>query len=258
MKLTESNYHSAEANRAYWSASMFKEFRECEARGLAQIRGEYERPKSEAFLEGGYVDAHFAGSMDAYLTEHPEILNSRTGALKAGYQRARAAIEVAEKSEMFMEFVSGARQTIITGKLFGAPWKAKPDFVLPDKIVDLKYMRDVLPVWKNGEKLPFIDAYGYDIQGFVYQELIYRSTGSMLPFYLAVITKEEPADLFIVHIPQWKLNSVAGVVEHYVKRFEAIKAGEIEPQRCGACSYCRETKVLEHVTEYEELLEVEE
>ena len=27
-------------------------------------------------------------------------------------------------------------------------------------------------------------------------------------------------------------------------RFEALKEGIIEPERCGKCAYCRETKVL--------------
>lgn len=255
MNLTNENYFSLEANQEYMSVSQFKRFRECEAAALAEVRGEYERPKSKAFLEGGYVDAHFAGSMDAFLAEHPEVLNSRTGALKAEFKKAEAAIEVAERSEFFMEFLQGERQVVLRGELFGAPWKAKPDFVLPDKIVDLKYMKDVLPMWSNGEKKPFVDVYGYDIQGFVYQQLVLQKTGKQLPFYLAVLTKEEPADIFVYQIDQPVLNGISEVVKYYAKRFTQIKVGEIEPKRCGACSYCRSTKVLDHVISYYDLLD---
>ena len=256
MKLTENNYYSTEANAEYWSVSLFKEWKDCEARGLATIRGEYQRKPSKAFLEGGYVDAHFAGSMNQFLTEHPEIVNSRTGALKAEYVKAREAIEKAEHSEMFMEFLSGARQTILTGELFGTKWRAKPDFLADDKIVDLKYMRDIQPIWHEGERKPFVDAYGYDIQAWAYQQIVYQNTGKMLPFYLAVITKEDPAGLYIIELPQYRLNPAGEVVKYYVRQFEAVKSGEREPVRCENCSYCRDTKVLDHVTTYDELLDM--
>ena len=256
MKLSESNYHSIEANNEYWSVSMFKEFKDCEARGLATLRGEYQRPTSKAFLEGAYVDAHFAGSTNQFLKEHPEIVNSRTGALKAEFVKARAAIERAEHSEMFMEFLSGARQTIMTGDLFGTKWKAKPDFLFDDKIVDLKYMKDIQPVWQDGEKKPFVDAYGYELQGWVYQQIERQYSGKVKPFYLAVITKEDPADLHIIGIPQWRLEPAAGVVKYFVNRFEKVKAGEEKPIRCEACAYCRQTKILDKVTQYDELLDM--
>lgn len=256
MKLTSDNYFSKQADMEYMSVSQFKDFQSCEAGALAKIRGEYERPKSKAFLEGGYIDAHFAGSMGGFLAEHPEVLNSRTGALKSEFVRARAAIEAAENDPGFMEYLSGAPQEIITFELFDAPWKAKPDFVLPDKIVDLKYMKDVLPVWDKGEKKPFVDAYGYDIQGYVYQQAVLQKMGKKLPFYLAVITKEDPSDRWIINIPQWRLDSVAELVKHYLPIYLAIKKGEAEPVRCGACAYCRSTKKTEHVTAYEELLEM--
>ena len=83
MKLNEDNYFSLEANKEYWSVSQFKSFNECSARAVAELDGEYVRPKSEALLLGGYVDAYFTGSIDLYEQENPEILNSRTGALKA-------------------------------------------------------------------------------------------------------------------------------------------------------------------------------
>lgn len=256
MKLTQQNYHSIEANNEYWSVSMFKEFKDCEARGLAQLRGEYERPTSKAFLEGGYVDAHFAGTMDQFVSEHPEIVNKRTGELKAEYARADEAIRAAEKSEFFMDFCRGEKQVILTGELFGTKWKAKPDFLFEDKIVDLKYMRDIKPIWYSGEMRPFVDAYGYDIQGFVYQNIVFQKVGKRLPFYLTVITKEDPADLFVISIPQWRLNPAGELIKYYVKRFEQIKAGQIEPERCGSCAYCRSTKKVDKITTYDELLEM--
>lgn len=256
MELTKDTYFGRAANKEYMSVSQFKQFRDCSAAAMAQIRGEWDRPTTTALLEGSYIDAHFSGTLSEFLEEHPEVLNKRTGELKAEYRKARAAIEAAEADEGFMAYMQGEPQRILTGELFGVPWKAKPDFTFPDKIVDLKYMRDMQPIWKDGERKTFIDAWGYHIQGYVYQKLMKQKTGKQLPFYLAVITKEDPSDRAIIELPQWLLNSVGSIVEHYTPIFAAMKNGEAEPERCGACSYCRETKKTEKITRYEDLLDM--
>ena len=51
--LTSSNYFSTDANKSFWSVSSFKAFDKCEASGLAQVRGQYERPETDALLSLG-------------------------------------------------------------------------------------------------------------------------------------------------------------------------------------------------------------
>ena len=255
MNLTAHNYFSHEAGTEYMSVSQFKAFYDCPAAALAQIRGEWERPKTTALLEGSYLDAHFSGTLATWLEEHPEALNKRSGELKAEYRKARAAIEIVENDPWFMEFLSGEPQNIITGEIAGIPWKAKPDFTFPDKLVDLKYMRDMLPIWKDGERKTFVEAWGYHIQGYVYQQLELQRTGVLKPFYLAVITKEDPADHAIIELDQALLNSVEGIVEHYAPIYDGMKRGSIEPERCEHCAYCRSTKKAKSIIKYTDLLD---
>ena len=255
MKLTPTNYFTPKANQEYFSVSQFKAFKDCEASAMAQIRGEWERPMTKALLEGSYVDAHFSGEMDRFLIEHNEVLNSRTGQLKAEYTKARRAIDLVERDPFWMEYMTGDKQVIVTAELFGVPWKAKIDVLSDERIVDLKYIKDTKEIWHEGEWKTFVDFYGYDIQGYVYQKIIEKLTGKRLPFFLAYITKEEPCDHDVLQIPQDVLNSCEPQVEYYVKRFAAIKAGEIEPARCEKCAYCRETKKLKAVKNYRDLLE---
>lgn len=256
MILTESNYHSNEANKEYWSVSQFKAFQACSASAMAELTGEYEKPTSEAFLQGGYVDSHFSGTMAEFLEEHPEIINKRSGELKAAYMKSRAAIERAESDPMFIQFMGGDVQKILTAELFGVQWKVKLDSLHDDKIVDLKYMRDMGKVYKDGEYKSFVQAYGYDLQGYIYQQVVEQVTGKHLPFYLAVITKEDPADIALIHISDKFLNVNKGLIEHYLPIYDAIKKGEAEPVRCESCAYCRQSKVLTGAIEYETLLEV--
>lgn len=255
MKLTQDNYFSADASFEYMSVSQFKAFQTCPAAAVAEVRGRYDRPATTALLEGAYIDAHFSGTLPEFLDKHPEVLSKRTGELKAEYRKARAAIEIVEQDPGFMEYLQGEPQNILTGELAGIPWKAKPDFTFKDKIVDLKYMRDMQPIWKDGEKKTFVEAWGYHVQGYVYQQLELQRTDKLKPFYLAVITKEDPADHAIIELPQWLLNSVGSIVEYYAPVFDEMKNGSIEAGGCGACAYCRSTKRITGASSYEALLE---
>lgn len=255
MKLTKDNYFSTDANKAYWSVSQFKAFRECEARAMAEVCGDYKRPETKDLLIGSYVDAYFSGELDPFISAHPEIFNKRTGELKADFQRYDELIEVAENDVFFMEYMSGDKQVIMTGELFGVQWKIKVDALHDDKIVDLKVMKDMLPIYKDGERKTFIDAWGYDIQGFIYQQIVKANTGKTLPFYLAVITKEKVPDKEVIHIPDYRLNSTGEMIKYYITKFDAVKRG-VEPQtKCGICDWCRSQKKLTKPLEYEELIE---
>ena len=257
MKLTNTNYFSPEANQHYLSTSQFKAFLKCEAEAQAELSGIYRKKPSKALMVGSYVDAWFSGESEQFMDENPEIFNKRTGELKAEFRQADTIIERAKRDKVFMDAMSGDPQVVMTAELFGHPFKIKMDSYHEDRIVDLKVMRDMKPVYKDGEWRTFIDAWGYDIQGFIYQQVCKAVTGKELPFYLAVLTKEEHPDIALIHIPQWKLNSAGAVVEHYADRFARIKLGEIEPKRCGVCGWCRDTKTLTGAIEYEELMETD-
>ena len=257
-ELNAANYFSSEMQLKYMSVSQFKAFRKCEAAALAEIRGEYVRPETKALQMGSYVDAYLSGEdMAKYLEVHPELRNSRTGALKAEFSQCNEIINAARADEMFLEYCIGSarHQVILTGFLSGIPWKVKIDALHDDKIVDFKLMKDTAPGWKNGVKMSYIDLWDYPLQGWVYREIVRQNTGKSLPFYLAVMTKEEPSDREIREIGDVRLNAEAGVVEYYGERFNRIKLGEIEPKRCGKCSYCRATKKTTRVKTYEELIE---
>lgn len=255
MVITSNNYYTPEANREYFSVSQYKSFLECEAKAMAEINGEYKRPDTKALLMGSYVDSYFSGELTEFETLHPEIINSRTGELKADYKACSKFIRRAEQDPFFMHHLDGDKQAIMTGTLFGQPWKIKVDVLHDDEIVDLKLMRDMKPAFVDGEKKTFIDVWGYDIQAYVYQQIVYQNTGKLLPVCFAVITKEEHPDLAVIEMPQWKLNSVEPLMEYHMKRFASVKALETPPERCGKCNWCKDTKVLTGPTKYEDLLD---
>lgn len=247
--LTAETYFSQENQKRYFSASQFKAFCGCEAAALAEIRGEYQREKTVSLLVGSYVDAHFEGTLDLFRAKNPEIF-TRAGELKANFKQAETIIQRLERDDRFMEYMSGQSQVIMTGELFGYPWKIKMDSYHPGKaIVDLKIMKDFAPVWVDGEgKIPFVEAWGYDIQGAIYQAV----EGHGLPFYIAGATKEKVPDLALYEIPQYKLDTALRLVEARIDRFADVKAGLEPAVRCERCDYCKQTKVLTGPVPYEE------
>ena len=256
MVLNNDNYFAPEFNMEFFGSSQIKSFLKCPAETMAELNGEYERPTSKALMMGSYIDAYFSDEDEEFANNHPEIFNSRTGELKADYRKADEIIHRAKSDKMFMEYLGGISQRIMTGELFGQPFKIKMDSYFPgNKIVDLKVMKNMDPIWKDGERKTFIDAWGYDIQGFIYQQVEKYNSGKELPFYIAAITKEEHPNMAVIHIPQWKLNSAGEIIKHYLPEIADMKAGNRPVWRCEKCGYCRDTKELINVMEYEELIE---
>lgn len=250
MKLTKRNYYSDKSNLEYMSVSQFKEFQRCEAAAMAQLRGEYIRPKTTALLVGSYVDAWFEGTLDQFRADNPEIFK-RDGSLKSEYIHAEHIIERIKQDNLFMELMGGRKQVIRTGEICGVPFKIKMDSYKRGKaIVDLKIVRDFAPIWVPGQgKLNFIETWGYDLQGAAYQAI----EGNHLPFIIAAATKEPEPDIGVWEIDQAHLNAAMEEIESNIQRYAMLKLGIGEPVRCERCDYCKRTKKLNIIQNMEEL-----
>lgn len=271
-EVTSANYYSPELQMEYMGSTQYKAFQKCEAAALAQLKGEYAPPATTALLVGGYIDAHYAGEMAEFRKAHPEIFK-RDGTLKSEYTHAERIIQRMESDRLYSLLMSGKKQVIRTGTIAGVPFKIRIDSLLdadtcqtivnefPEAaealgmcdgaIVDQKAMKDFAPVWSDEEhrKVNFVEAWGYDIQGAIYQEI----EGNMLPFILAPGTKEDSPDLEALYIPDSDLAAKLAEVEDNAPRYQAIKEGRIAPIRCGKCAYCRATKRLTGIIDYKNL-----
>ena len=244
MQLNEQNYFSKEADRAYFSASQIKAFKKCEAAALADLNGDYIRPMSQALMVGQYVDAALTGDLDEWKGLHPEILK-RDGTPKAEFAQAQEMVERAQRDPLFMDFMEGDHQTILTAELFGVPFKAKFDVLGADRIVDLKTVRDFSPVYLPGQgRVDFATAWDWPLQMAIYQKIYEKVEGQRLPCFLAVITKETPPDIRIIQIEQERMDAEIAWLEQVLPRYEAIKSGAIDPERCETCAWCRESRIL--------------
>ena len=253
-KLTNSSYHSLAANTDYWSVSLFKAFDKCEASGLAQVRGQYKREMTDALLIGSYVDAYFAGEMDEFVGRYADTMFKKNGELYAKYEQANRLVNTIECQSLMMEYLEGEKQVIRTAEMFGVPWKIKMDVFNGERIVDLKVVKDFEPMYKEGfGRVSWIEYWGYDIQGAVYQQVEKIASGrdEPLPFYIVAVTKEKVPDIAVIRLPQPVLDTALKVVEAKIDRFDLVKCGEIPPERCGRCEWCKSTKILTEPSVYE-------
>lgn len=250
MKLTNENYFSPEAAVDYWSVSQFKAFNKCEAAGLAEVRGEYQREETDALLIGSYVDAYFSGprELDRFIGIHGDkMVSKRGGGLLAKFTHANDIIDRVEADPLMMDYLTGEKQVVMAAEIFGIPWKAKFDVYDETRIVDLKCVRDFEDVFEKGYGWrSWVEFWGYDIQGAIYQKIEQLVTGRErpLPFYIAAVTKERVPDIKVLQIPQHVLDAAYHMVEAKIERFDLIKQGDVEPVRCEKCDYCKATKVL--------------
>lgn len=246
MKLTNKNYYSQKANQVYFSVSQVKDFLKCEACAMAKIEGEWSEPPSTAMLIGSYVDSYFEGTLEDLKARTPEIFK-KDGTLKSDYVKAENIIQRVEKEELFMNCMSGEKQVIMTGELFGANWKIKMDSFIPhEAIVDLKVVQKLRDVsYKNGWKQSFIEKWGYDLQLGIYQEIVRQNTGEMLPCIIAAVDKQDYPDLDCILIPDEQLEFQRRELRWKMQRIIDVKNYNEKPKRCGVCDYCRATKKLE-------------
>ena len=273
MKLTNGNYYGAKANREFMSVSQFKDFLKCESMAMAKLKGEYEQPKSSALLLGSFVDEMLTGTKKSqikFVIENCSDIFQKSSKLNkysdeelaelfkdywwnifnedykpyAEIVQALDTIEKIKKQPLMMQHFNSKHQVIMTGEIAGVPFKIKMDNYKPGEFIsDGKYMSSL-----RSPNLfePMVKYWGYDIQGAVYQEVVYQNTGKRLPFYLDIATKEKPAHLDVAEINQYDLDEALEKVKVFAPRYQAIKNGEIEPERCDEydCNYCTETKII--------------
>ena len=273
MKLTNKNYYGSAANNEFMSVSQFKQFQKCEAMALAELKGEYERPKSKALLLGSFVDEMLTGTKKSqikfvsdnfselfqksskicklddagrmtFISDYYTDIFNEDNKPYAEIVQALETIRRIKQQPLMMKHFKSKHQTVMTGEIAGVPFKIKMDNYKPGEfIADCKYMASL-----RSPNLfePLVKYWRYDLQGAVYQEVVYQNTGKRLPFYLDIATKETPAHLAVAEINQYDLDEALETIKALAPRFQAIKNGEIKPNRCNEydCHYCTETHFI--------------
>lgn len=242
--ITNDNYYT---DTYYMSVSSFKKFDKCEVDGLAGFGA-----PSLPMMVGSYVDAYVEGTLDEFIAQNPYIkpkdapaghvnVFKADGGFASDFVKANEVCRYINSDPTVKQFLSGDKQTIMTGKIGGIPFKIKMDsYSKGIAISDLKVMATVTT--RDGEFYDFVSKWGYDIQLACYQEIVYQNTGERLPCFIVALTKESPINSVIVGIEQYIMDKKLYYVESKIERFYDVRQGKIPPLGCERCNSCITTR----------------
>ncbi len=259
MELTRANYHSLEANLHYMSNSLYGKFVECESAAVGYLSGEWVEETPTAFLIGSYVHAWSEGRLREWISEHPECFK-KDGTLKADFQHANTMIETLKNDPLCMYTLQGQKEVIMTAEFAGAPWKAMMDVYNQERrrIVDLKTTKSIADhVWNDaqGKKVNFLEMYNYPRAAALYCDIERRvngrEPGDWMDYFVVAVSKQDYPDKEVIDMidPQ-RYKYELELIEIAMPRILKVKAGILEPMRCGECDYCRSTKRLTGAIHY--------
>ena len=257
------------------SCSQYQRFCECEAKAMAVMEGRWVEEEKEAYLVGNYFHTAFESeeAHEQFIVEHEDAIFKKTrkklelGTLPdkyAPYALADKMIEVARRDPLIASLIAmhGENEKIITGELFGVPWRARLDKYVPDGrlIIDWKTVANVSDLkWSDElhDKVTFIDAYGYMMRAAVYTELEKQTAGSTedASFIIVAISKQDYPDkeaLLLNHRQRYDYELAQ--IKERIPYIQAVKSGQMKAKRCGRCDYCRATKQLHEIRPYYTLM----
>ncbi|MHC5407303.1 PD-(D/E)XK nuclease-like domain-containing protein [Listeria seeligeri] len=244
------------------SVSQFKSFMDCEARTMAELKGEWTKNESTALLVGSYTHAAFESdeAFEKFISENEKkIFKARGAGKRAEFEQADLMIKTIKNDPLSMLVMEGEKEAIVTAKLFGTTWKAKLDVINHEKkrIGDLKTTQELQKrFWsvKYNGWVSFIQAYDYVLQMAVYKAMIEcRFEGDYKP-YIVAVTKQNPPNKAVIQFHQDWLDSEYTYLGEKMTRVLAVKSESLEPIRCEECEYCRSTKTLKDAINLENLL----
>ena len=261
MDLLGEDYYSAASARQYWSISQYKRFRECEARALAELEGEWEDQRDNtALLVGNMVHSYFESpeAHKKFMDENADAMISKAGKtkgqLKADFLVGQRMIERLEADKQFMDYYVGQKEVAVTGEIEGVEFKGKIDCLNVEKgyFVDIKTTKSDIDsmVWVQDEasgrniQVRWFEAWGYVLQMAAYKKMLKEQYGKEFTPVIYAVTKESTPDTrAIVFQSQEKLDYELSELSMLIKRLDDVKKGKEEAKPCGHCEYCK-TKAL--------------
>lgn len=275
IELTDENYYE---DKSYLSFSRYKRYLECEAKAYASDFWDYnENTDDTALLVGNYVHSFFESeeAHKKFVEKNKEKLLAKTGkskgSLKSNFLIAQNMIDALKDDDSFNRLYHGfssddvKKEMIVTGTINGVPVKGKLDSVNLSRgyFVDLKTMKTIYTKdWNNDLKKRVAGAannilsFSYHGQLALYRELLNQMTGVEFRPIIVAVSKETQPDKEVISIGEsWLEEGLQNIVEN-IDHVWKVANGEVKPQKCGHCNYCKAQKKLGRVVTLDELIEL--
>lgn len=259
LDLLGKDYYSRESAIRYWSISQYKRFKDCEARALAELRGDWTNTRDNtALLVGNYVHSYFeseAAHEEFKKLNGSEMISTRgttKGQLKKDYLVAEQMIDALKNDYQFMKYYQGKKEEAVTGFLGSVEFKGKIDCLNVDRgyFVDIKTTKCSIDdtVWNGQERVYWFEAYGYILQMAAYKTMLEAKYNKPFRPIIYAVTKETPPDTRAIAIENVDAmqNELDGLAQN-IKHLDDVKKGIEKPKPCGKCEYCRANQLTQRV-----------
>ncbi|GKT03434.1 hypothetical protein OKN36_09700 [Furfurilactobacillus sp. OKN36] len=250
--LTQANYYEPWTDKAWLSPTFFKKFVACEAEAVAEIKGEYKPDFGTALLQGNFLHSYFESvqAHRAFIEANKKKLMTQKGELRADFTLVEGMITKLEHDDVFNGLYQGEKEVVVTGDVFGTPWKGKIDCLNLDQnyFVDLKTTRDIhknYGTYRNPHN--FIDEYNYSLQLGVYELLLEEQYGRKFTPYIVAISKEKTPEAALYKFHENDFEEDYDVIRSYQGQVNKLIAGDERPSRCEHCDYCKLTSQIDEI-----------
>lgn len=265
LDLLGEDYYSVASARQYWSISQYKRFRECEARALAELEGEWEDQRDNtALLVGNMVHSYFESpeAHKKFMDENADAMISKAGKtkgqLKSDFLVGQRMIERLEADKQFMDYYVGQKEVAVTGKIEGVEFKGKIDCLNVEQgyFVDIKTTKSDIDsmVWVQDEasgrniQVRWFEAWGYVLQMAAYKKMLKGQYGKEFTPVIYAVTKESTPDTrAIAFESQEILDYELTKLSMLIQRLDKVKLGEEKATPCGHCEYCKSKALTRRV-----------
>lgn len=247
---------------------------------MAEIKGDWKPDFKDALLVGNYLHSYFESpeAHQKFINENKwEIFGKKkatkkdiasgldrdgkvlTDKMLSSFVQADKMIQTLDTDESFNNLYQGSKETIVTGEIDGVLWKGKIDCLNLDRnyFIDLKTTQDIHKrYWNNKDKEweSFIAHWNYQLQMYIYKQLIYQTFGVECEPYIVAVSKEPFPGKAIVSISDFRMVEAENQVYDEQERIEEVRHGLVEPKQCGLCDYCKSTAKLSNIVDMDDLI----
>lgn len=260
-KLNPSNYYEHWTDHEWLSPTVFKGFVACEAQELAIINDEWKPDNAQALLVGNWLHSYFESdeAHRKFIEENRSAVTTKSGkSFLQPFKQADDMINRLKREPMFKGSYVGEKEVIITGELFGVPWKGKIDCLNVEQgyFIDLKTTRNIDELYWNQqtrERENFIIYYDYPLQMAVYKRLLENKYGKTFKPMIWAVSKEKHPDIRLFgNFSESRLADEFETIQAYQEHVLKVIQGDEEPTRCGHCDYCKDTHLIDSITPFDQ------
>lgn len=262
MIITQDNYYSVEANKAYFTASQIKTFLKCPSMWQAERTGLYKRPETPALFHGQYIDTALTEPevFGQFCQDNASKIFGNRGKKFAAILDIDKAIARVKRDDYFMSMLQGSSQVIIVLEDFhGHPYKCRLDNLnmMEFFLTDLKSCKGLFDeMWTQTSdggfvKVHWIAHWKYPLQLALYREAIYLEYGFRPHPYIAAMEKTANPNFEVFDLLPKEDGVLSPLSSELARGIETMdKMAELkdldwrELPACKTCDWCKMNKRL--------------